>query len=79
LTSNKIRVVIADDNREFGDILYEYLNNQEDIEVVGVARDGIEAYELIVEKLPDIAILDIYHASFGRFGCFGENRRDCNQ
>jgi len=57
LTSNKIRVVIADDNREFGDILYEYLNNQEDIEVVGVARDGIEAYELIVEKLPDIAIL----------------------
>jgi len=27
--------------------------------VVGVARDGIEAYELIVEKLPDIAILDI--------------------
>ncbi|HHV28624.1 sporulation transcription factor Spo0A [Acetivibrio mesophilus] len=59
MSSNKIRVVIADDNREFGDILYEYLNNQEDIEVVGVARDGIEAYDLIVEKLPDIAILDI--------------------
>lgn len=59
LSSKKIQVVIADDNREFGDILYEYLNNQSDIEVVGVARDGIEAFELITSKMPDIAILDI--------------------
>ncbi len=59
MSSKKIQVVIADDNREFGDILYEYLNNQSDIEVVGVARDGIEAFELITSKMPDIAILDI--------------------
>ena len=59
MSSKKIQVVIADDNREFGDILYEYLNNQNDIEVVGVARDGIEAFELITSKMPDIAILDI--------------------
>jgi two-component system response regulator (stage 0 sporulation protein A) len=59
LSSKKIQVVIADDNREFGDILYEYLNNQNDIEVVGVARDGIEAFDLITSKMPDIAILDI--------------------
>lgn len=59
MSSKKIQVVIADDNREFGDILYEYLNNQNDIEVVGIARDGVEAYELITSKLPDIAILDI--------------------
>jgi len=59
LSSKKIQVVIADDNREFGDILYEYLNNQSDIEVVGVARDGIEAFDLITSKMPDIAILDI--------------------
>jgi len=59
LSSKKIQVVIADDNREFGDILYEYLNNQNDIEVVGLARDGIEAFELITSKMPDIAILDI--------------------
>lgn len=59
MSSKKIQVVIADDNREFGDILYEYLNNQDDIEVVGVARDGIEAFDLITSKMPDIAILDI--------------------
>ncbi|MCX7710374.1 MAG: sporulation transcription factor Spo0A [Clostridia bacterium] len=59
MLSKKIQVVIADDNREFGDILCEYLNNQDDIEVVGIARDGLEAYDLITAKMPDIAILDI--------------------
>ncbi len=59
MLAKKIQVVIADDNREFGDILCEYLNNQNDIEVVGVARDGLEAYDLITTKVPDIAVLDI--------------------
>lgn len=59
MLTKKIQIVIADDNREFGDILCEYLSNQSDIEVVGVARDGLEAYELITSKMPDIAILDI--------------------
>lgn len=59
MSNKKVQIVIADDNKEFGDILCEYLNNQNDIEVVGVARDGIEAYELITSKQPDIAILDI--------------------
>jgi two-component system response regulator (stage 0 sporulation protein A) len=59
LIEKKIQVVIADDNKEFGDILYEYLNNQSDIEVTGIARDGLEAYDMIVTKMPDVAILDI--------------------
>lgn len=59
MVNKKIQVVIADDNREFGDIVSEYLNNQNDIEVVGIARDGMEAYDLITTKMPDIAILDI--------------------
>ncbi|MDQ2086634.1 sporulation transcription factor Spo0A [Herbivorax sp. ANBcel31] len=59
MSQKKIQVVIADDNREFGDILHEYLSNQVDIEVAGVARDGVEACDLITTNLPDIAILDI--------------------
>lgn len=59
MLAKKIQVVIADDNREFGDILCEYLSTQSDIEVVGVARDGLEAFELITTKVPDIAVLDI--------------------
>jgi two-component system, response regulator, stage 0 sporulation protein A len=59
LLDKKIQIVIADDNKEFGDILCEYLNDQSDIEVIGIARDGNEACELIMTKMPDIAILDI--------------------
>lgn len=59
MLEKKIQVAIADDNKEFGDILCEYLSNQDDIEVVGVARDGLEAFDLITTKMPDIAVLDI--------------------
>jgi two-component system response regulator (stage 0 sporulation protein A) len=59
LLEKKIQIVIADDNKEFIDILSEYLSSQNDIEVVGTAKDGNEAFELIIEKMPDIAILDI--------------------
>lgn len=59
MSKSKIQVLIADDNREFGDILCEYLSSQEDIQVVGLARDGFEAVDLIIQNTPDIAILDI--------------------
>ena len=59
MNGKKIEVLIADDNREFGDILCEYLSNQNDIEVIGLARDGLEAVDLILQNAPDIAILDI--------------------
>ena len=59
MATKSIQVVIADDNREFGEILCDYLNSQNDIEVIGIARDGIEAYEMITTKMPDITVLDI--------------------
>ena len=40
----KISILIADDNGEFAKTLTGYLENQEDMEVVGVAKDGNEAY-----------------------------------
>ena len=55
----KITVLIADDNQEFSRTLATYLRNQEDMEVVGIAKDGLEAVDLIKDKLPDIAILDV--------------------
>ncbi len=56
---NKITVAIADDNVEFAEILKNFLNLKEDVEVVGLAFDGEEALKLISEKEPDIALLDI--------------------
>ncbi|ABR48666.1 response regulator receiver protein [Alkaliphilus metalliredigens QYMF] len=56
---NNIKVLIADDNKDFCDILKEYLQRQADIEVVGIAKDGLEAVELIQEMTPDLVVLDI--------------------
>lgn len=55
----KIKVVLADDNKDFTEILSEYLNTQEDIEVIGIAKNGLEACEMIATLEPDVAILDI--------------------
>jgi two-component system response regulator (stage 0 sporulation protein A) len=54
-----IRVLVADDNVEFGEIVCDYLSNYDDLEVVGRAEDGLKAIDLIDEINPNIVILDI--------------------
>lgn len=59
MESRKISVLIADDNKEFCNILNDYLLNQSDMIVVGIAKDGVEALKLIENKKPDLVVLDI--------------------
>ena len=59
MEDSKISVLIADDNKEFCSILNDYLLNQKDIVVTGIAKDGREALELIEERQPDLVVLDI--------------------
>lgn len=59
IMGDRISVLIADDNIEFGNLLNEYMSQYEDIKVVGVARDGLQAVEMIKLLMPDIVILDI--------------------
>ncbi len=59
MTREKIKVAIADDNREFADIMQEFLQQQPDIELVGVAYNGEEILAVIHDKKPDILVLDI--------------------
>ena len=54
-----IKVLIADDNREFVEILQEYFDQQEDFNVVAVAHNGIETLDMINLHLPDVVVLDI--------------------
>jgi len=55
----QLKVLIADDNREFTDILQEFISSQSDMEVCGVAYNGIEAVELVRTRKPDVLVLDI--------------------
>lgn len=55
----KIRVILADDNRKFSKPLVDYFEDNEKIDIVGVAADGAEALELIRKEEPDVAVLDI--------------------
>ena len=59
MENSKISVLIADDNKEFCSILNDYLLNQKDIVVTGIAKDGREALSLIEARNPDLVVLDI--------------------
>ncbi|MFA9555991.1 sporulation transcription factor Spo0A [Evansella sp. AB-rgal1] len=54
-----VRVCIADDNRELVMLLEDYINSQEDMEVIGKAYNGQECLELVEENETDVLILDI--------------------
>lgn len=57
----KIEVLLADDNREFTNLLAEYISEQEDMEVTGIAYNGEEVLQLLEQSrdVPDVLILDI--------------------
>ena len=56
---SKIRVFLADDHKILRESLVILLSQKENIEVVGAAGDGQDAYKKILDLVPDIAVLDI--------------------
>jgi two-component system LytT family response regulator len=56
---NKLRVIIADDERPARRFLKTVLDGFEDVETIGEAENGAEAIEIIKETKPDLALLDL--------------------
>lgn len=54
-----IRVLIVDDSAFVRKVLRELLSVSPDIEVVGIARDGLDALEKVAELQPDVLTLDL--------------------
>ena len=56
---SKLNVAIADDNERMLRLLGEIVSGDEELQLVGTAKDGEEAYKMIRDKEPDVVLLDI--------------------
>ncbi|HEX7144533.1 MAG TPA: response regulator transcription factor [Gaiellaceae bacterium] len=56
---DRIRVLIADDHRLFGQALEAILATDDRLEVVGHAGDGSEAVQLALSVKPEVILMDI--------------------
>lgn len=55
----KVRVLLADDNRSMLMLLSEFLAKKPDVEVVGCVSDGSEVVKTVAETAPDVVVLDV--------------------
>ena len=65
----KIRIGVVDDNRDFCDVVIDYLVKQSNMEIAFVAHDGMEAMEYLKSgNCPDILVLDLIMPHLDGFG-----------
>jgi len=67
--NRKMTIGIVDDNRDFCDVVSEYLGKQDNMEVIFVANDGNEALDFLKQGLvPEVMILDMIMPHVDGFG-----------
>lgn len=59
MSISRIRVLVIDDSAFARKVIREVLSRDPQIEVIGIARDGLEALEKISELRPDVITLDL--------------------
>ncbi len=64
----KVKIVVADDNRNLCQMLQDFLHSQEDLQVVGIAYNGVDAWEQIQSQEPDLIIIDLVMPSLDGLG-----------
>lgn len=71
----KVRIVLVDDNKDFCQLFEEYLTEQEDFDVVGVAYNGLDGLNLLKENEVDVLILDLIMPHLDGIGVMEEMHR----
>lgn len=72
----KLNVAIADDNERMLRLLGDIIESDEELNVVGTAKDGEEAYNVIKTKEPDVVLLDIVMPKLDGLGVLDKVNRD---
>lgn len=72
MNNENVRVLIADDNREFCRNLKDYFASISGIDLVGVAYDGKEAYEMTRLTKPDVLLIDVVMPQLDGFGALAK-------
>ena len=67
---SEINVAVADDNERILDLLGEMIDEDKDLNLVGKANNGEDAYTLIKEKQPDVVLHNIRMFYIRTWGCF---------
>ncbi len=67
MTTNQVRVVLVDDHTMVRESLAERLSANPRIEIVGLASDSDEAFQVITDQKPDVALLDVDLPGRGTF------------
>ena len=73
---DKLNVAIADDNDLMRQLLDTIVQSDEELSVVGTAKDGEAAYQMIKEKEPDVVLLDIVMPKMDGLGVLDKVQRD---
>lgn len=72
----KLNVAIADDNERMLRLLGDIIESDEELNVIGTAKDGEEAYRVIKTKEPDIVLLDIVMPKLDGLGVLDRVNQD---
>ncbi len=72
----KLNVAIADDNKIMRDLLGKIVTSDEELRLIGTAKDGEEACSLIKAKEPDVVLLDIIMPKLDGLGVLDRIRQD---
>ena len=72
----KLKIAIADDNERMVRLLGKIVESDDELNVVGTAKDGEEAYEIIKNKQPDVVLLDIVMPKLDGLGVMDKVNKD---
>jgi two-component system response regulator DegU len=55
----KLKILVADDNEMFQDLIARFLRGDDGVEVVAVVHNGEEALSAVAQHKPDVVVIDL--------------------